>query len=130
MEILKIKIQITACEEVAGDPTVKMISFTGSVEGKYFCGKVLEGGVDTQTLDKNGNGTVSARYMLEGSDCENNRCRIFIENNGEIKNGDIGHTTPEIITDSPVLAPLLEKRIYGKLYSDEMGFYIGIFSED
>ena len=130
MEILKIKIQITACEEVTGNFTVKMISFTGSAEGAYFCGNILEGGVDTQILDRNGNGTVSARYMLEGTDCENNRCRIFIENNGKIENGIIGRTAPEIVTDSPVLAPLLKKRIYGKLYTDDTGFYVGIYSEE
>lgn len=66
--------------------TVIMIPFTGSVTGKYFEGRVLSGGVDTQIIGKHGRHTLSARYMLEGKDYKGNSCKIFIENNGNIDN--------------------------------------------
>ena len=109
---------------------VKMISFTGTCNGEYFCGNVLSGGIDTQKLDRNGNGTLSARYMLEGTDFDNRQCHIFVENNAVIQNGIIGRTTPEIITDSSVLNRLLQKKTYGILYSNEAGLFVSIFTED
>lgn len=130
MEILKIKINIASSSEVTGDMTVKMIGFTGTCDGEYFCGKVLTGGIDTQKLDRNGNGTFSARYMLEGTDCDNRQCHIFVENNAVIQNGIIERTTPEIITDSSVLNQLLQKKTYGALYSNEAGLFVSIFTED
>ena len=130
MEILRIKINVISSSEVTGDVTVKMIGFTGTCDGEYFCGKVFPGGIDTQKLDRDGNGTLSARYMLDGTDCENRQCHIFIENNAVIQNGIIGHTSPEIITDSSVLNRLLQKKTYGTLYSNEAGLFISIFTED
>ena len=130
MEILRIKINVTSSSEVTGDMTVRMIGFTGTCDGEYFCGTVLSGGIDTQKLDLNGNGTLSARYMLEGTDCENRQCHIFIENNAVIQNGIIGRTAPEIVTDSSVLNRLLHKKTYGALDSTDAGLLISIFTED
>ena len=130
MEILRIKINVTSSLEVLGDVNVKMIGFTGTCEGEYFCGTVLSGGIDTQKFDRNGNGTLSARYMLEGTDCENRQCHIFVENNAVIQNGIIGRTTPEIITDSSVLNRLLQKKTYGTLDSNDAGLLVSIFTED
>ena len=130
MEILRIKINLTSSSEVTGDITVRMLGFDGTCESEYFCGRVLSGGMDTQKLDGEGNGTLSARYMLEGTDCENRQCRIFIENNAVIRNGVIGRTAPGIVTDSPVLNRLLQKRAYGTLHSDEAGLVICIHTED
>ncbi|MCH5201397.1 MAG: DUF3237 domain-containing protein [Oscillospiraceae bacterium] len=130
MEILRIKINITSTSEVTGDMTVKMVGFNGICDGEYFCGRVTDGGIDTQKLDCNGNGTLSARYMLEGTDCENRQCHIFVENNAVIQNGIIGRTTPEIITDSSALNRLLQKKIYGTLDSNEEGLWVSIFTED
>lgn len=130
MEILRIKINVTSSSEVTGDMTVKMVGFTGICDGEYFCGRVLDGGIDTQKLDRNGNGTLSARYMLEGTDCENRQCHVFVENNAVVQNGIIGRTTPEIVTDSSVLKRLLQKKIYGTLDSNDGGLFVSIFAED
>ncbi|UOK60971.1 DUF3237 domain-containing protein [Paenibacillus sp. OVF10] len=67
------------------DDSVVMITFTGSVTGKYFEGTVLGGGVDTQIIGKDaGPHTLSARYMLQGTDNSGRSCKIYIENNGNI----------------------------------------------
>lgn len=79
---------------------VNMISFTGKVKGKYFNGKVIGTGVDTQYISKNDPALLSARYMLEGTDIDGNQCRCFIENNGSFEKGFI----PKIVTDSPALS--------------------------
>ncbi len=87
--------------------TVVMIPFTGSVTGKYFEGKVCSGGVDTQIIGKYGDRhTLSARYMLEGKDYKGENCKIFIENNGDMKKKRkdvLFRTYPQIITDSEAL---------------------------
>ncbi|MDE6594036.1 MAG: DUF3237 domain-containing protein [Oscillospiraceae bacterium] len=44
---------------------VSMLSFTGKVSGRYFNGKVIGTGVDTQYLSKDKHAILSARYMLE-----------------------------------------------------------------
>ncbi len=129
MEILRIKIEIGAVTEVKGEVNVKMISFTGECRGEYFHGKILSGGVDTQKLDENGNGTFSARYMLQGTDCEQNDCCVFIENNALVENGKVERTRSDIVTDSPVLSCLLKNHLYGTLRSDETGFYVCIHAE-
>ncbi len=128
MEILKIKIEMGAITEVKGEVNVKMISFTGACRGKYFNGEIF-GGTDTQRLDENGNGTLSARYILQGIDGEGNACFVFIENNAVVENGKIGRTRPEIVTDSPVLSRLLKNNAYGTLCTDETGFYVCIHAE-
>lgn len=126
---MNIKITILSCEEVSGDCTVKTIAFTGSADGNCFCGKTVGTGIDTQKLCGE-NGTVSARYLLEGTDGEKKPCRVFIENNGEIKGGVIGRTKPEIVTDSPFLRNLVRGRLYGELVQDETGLYIKIKAEE
>jgi hypothetical protein len=58
--------QISQLKSPAGE--VLMIPFGGTVKGELFNGRVLPGGVDTQTVDQNGVRHMSARYMLEGVD--------------------------------------------------------------
>ncbi|MDE6580323.1 MAG: DUF3237 family protein [Ruminiclostridium sp.] len=79
---------------------VNMLSFTGKVKGKYFNGKVMGIGVDTQYISKDNPALLSARYMLKGTDIDGNKCHCFIENNGSFENGFI----PKIVTDSPALS--------------------------
>lgn len=109
MEELLLQIDVTCTEpQVVDGHTRKivMVPFTGTTSGKYFTGKVIGTGVDTQTFpkDKNGNFiegtcTLSARYILEGTDFTGTPCRIFIENNAG-PNGWL----PQITTDSKALA--------------------------
>ena len=79
--LLEIRVACGEALSVKGrQMSVVMIPFTGVSEGPYFFGKTLGTGVDTQKIGKDGSFLLSARYMLEGEDCEGNACRIFIEN--------------------------------------------------
>ena len=96
MEVLRVYVNLTGWLEVtSGDRVVKMLPFDGTCDGPYFKGTILQGGVDTQKTDLEGNGTLSARYMIDGVDCEGNKCRMFIENNAKTKAAleSIGLTT-------------------------------------
>jgi hypothetical protein len=99
--------QISQLKGPAGE--VIMIPFTGTVKGEIFNGRVLPGGVDTQTVDQNGVRHMSARYMLEGVDKTGKPCKIYIDNNGWFT-GEMAmpfKTIPTFSTDSEALAPYL-----------------------
>ena len=88
---------------------VIMIPFRGTVKGELFNGRVLPGGVDTQTVDQNGVRHMSARYMLEGVDKNGEPCRIYIDNNGwfPAEMAMPFKTIPTFFTDSKTLAAYL-----------------------
>jgi hypothetical protein len=99
--------QISYLKGPAGE--VLMIPFVGTVEGELFNGRVLPGGVDTQTVDQNGVRHMSARYMLEGIDKNGDKCRIYIDNEGWFPS-DMAmpfKTIPTFFTDSKALANYL-----------------------
>jgi hypothetical protein len=88
-----------------------MIPFSGTVKGELFNGRVLPGGVDTQTVDQNGVRHMSARYMLEGVDKNGEPCRIYIDNNGWFP-GEMSmpfKTIPTFFTDSKAQADYLHR---------------------
>jgi hypothetical protein len=99
--------QISQLKGPAGE--VIMIPFGGTVAGEIFNGRVLPGGVDTQTVDQNGVRHMSARYMLDGADKNGEKCHIYIDNNGWFT-GEMAmpfKTIPIFFTDSKALAPYL-----------------------
>ncbi|MDE7288570.1 MAG: DUF3237 family protein [Oscillospiraceae bacterium] len=102
---------------------VCMLSFTGKVSGRYFNGKVIGTGVDTQYLSKDNRALLSARYMLEGKDIEGNECRCFIENNGSFDNGFV----PKIVNDSQALAKFEEAELKAEIAAKENGVIVSIF---
>ncbi len=99
--------QVSQLKGPAGE--VVMIPFGGTVKGELFSGRVLPGGVDTQTVDRNGLRHMSARYMLEGMDKNGEKCRIYIDNNGWFPDemSMPFKTIPTFFTDSQALAPYL-----------------------
>jgi len=99
--------QVSQLKSSAGEVT--MIPFSGIVTGELFHGKILPGGVDTQTVDRNGVRHMSARYMLEGIDKAGEPCRIYIENNGWFPSDMVMpfKTIPTFYTDSKALAEYL-----------------------
>jgi hypothetical protein len=132
-EVLTVNVKVESAFDVKnenGDSAV-MILFSGDVTGKYFEGKVLPGGVDTQIIGKSGSRhTLSARYILEGKDHTGENCRIFIENNGNFGNtpeGIMFRTYPKIITDSKALEFLNGDLLVGEGYPAENGVTIKIF---
>ncbi len=99
-------------ELVGESGRVIMIPFRGTVEGEIFNGVVLPGGCDTQVENLAGVRHMSARYMLEGTDCSGQKGRIYIENNGWFTDGNNPNpfvTVPTFYTDCEALADLLHK---------------------
>lgn len=110
------------------DVTINMVKFHGTSESEFFTGEILPGGVDTQTYKKEKPGRLSARYIMEGTDCQGEKCRIFIENNGMNEDGKI-MTTPKIITDSKALAWLMSAELEGRVIGEEDGICIEIYEK-
>ena len=106
--------------------SVVMIPFTGVSEGPYFFGKTLGTGVDTQKIGKDGSFLLSARYMLEGEDCEGNACRIFVENQGNEQEGFV----PRVVTDSPVLKHWEETELYSAIEGIPGGVMVRVYQKD
>ena len=108
-----------------------MILFHGSSDCANFKGTILPGGVDTQKQEKGKERTLSARYILEGKDCDGKDCHIFIENNGQIL-PDAGnepiHTKPLIYTDSEALKWMETADISGTVTGTEKGVLISFYA--
>lgn len=115
-EVLVIQVTITGETRVQGGTgEAGMVAFTGVVDCPNFHGVILPGGVDTQRMTQ-GHLTLSARYMLEGTDRDGSPCRIFIENNGETDDPAAPMvTTPVLYTDSPALQWLETASLRGVL---------------
>ncbi len=99
--LLTVHVHITGAEFMEGHKKdICMIAFDGTAESPWFNGKIIGAGVDTQKIEKDKQCFLSARYMLEGTDKDNQPCRIFIENNGS----DMAHCKPTLYTNSAALA--------------------------
>jgi len=105
--------------------TVRQILFDGEARGEVFNGRILDGGVDTQTINPDGSGTLSARYMLEGTDAIGKSCHMYIDNSAVIGD-DI--TSPKCFCDSEALSWICGASLVGHMVNDEEGFKIVICS--
>ncbi len=127
-EILTVNVKITGADSVKGTVGgVTMIHFVGDVDCEAFRGKVLPGGVDTQSHTENGT-SLSARYILDGVDLTGEKCRIFIENNG-IGTPDGIKATPRIITDSKALSYLETAKLSSRVTPADGGVTVHIFED-
>lgn len=118
--VLRIYVSITDVFETnCSDGMVKMLLFDGYCDCEQFQGKILPGAVDTQRIRQDGTVTLSARYMLEGTDREGQICHIFIENNANVGVGENTITKPDISTDSPDLKWLETAELYGELVTED-----------
>jgi len=110
---------------------VVMLPFGGTVRGELFSGVVCPGGVDTQVTDAAGVRSLSARYMLSGTDSAGRPCRIYVDNEGRFAAGELPSpfvTTPTFLTDSEALAPYLHRnRFRGEGHPGERGPVIRFF---
>lgn len=115
-------------EVTGGRGKAAMILFHGESNCANFKGKILPGGVDTQKEPSGEKRLLSARYILEGTDCEGEWCRIFIENNGEVaESGGMVKTTPVIYTDSKALKWLETANLSGTVEGKPGGVLISIY---
>ena len=118
-DIMRLYINLTEINEVVSDSvTAKMLLFDGTCESDIFNGTILHGGVDTQMVYPDGSGTLSARYIVEGTDSKGNQCRLFIENNAKLGSDQIV-TDPQIITDSKELKWLENANLVGRIEHGE-----------
>lgn len=127
MELLRIHINITETISLTDeDATINMILFDGHCDSNLFQGDILPGGVDTQKLNPDGSGTLSARYILQGKDNMGNACKLFIENNAYVSPSSGTITHPTIYTDSPCLKWLEKADLYGNILSGQEQLIITI----
>ncbi|RCW77334.1 DUF3237 family protein [Saliterribacillus persicus] len=132
-ELLTVHIQLNetiTLDNNKGDSVV-MITFKGHATGNYFNGEIQEGGVDTQIINKSsGHHTLSARYIIDGTDYTGALCKIFIENNGNAKSNCkdvLFQTHPKIITNSEALAFLNGAALVAEAVEAENGLQIRIY---
>lgn len=133
-EVLRIHVLCTHTDFVrGGESTAAMVFFEGEADSPYFRGRVLPGGCDTQRITEN-LFQLSARYVLEGTDAEGRPCRIFVENNGEVREppaDGVTHTHPAVLTDSPALQWLERAKLSGTATGEgEDRVLIQIYAED
>ena len=108
---------------------VNFLRFHGTADSEYFRGDILPGGVDCQRKAENGEFSLSARYVMEGTDCAGNDCSVFIENNG-YETPDGIKTVPTVVTDSEILSGLTRGKLRGELAGKGEGAVeIRIFEE-
>lgn len=126
-EVLSIHVHCEKSEAVEGKSgRAQMIYFTGEADSPAFHGRILPGGIDTQ-LQRGGRRTLSARYLLEGTDAAGRPCRIFIENNAVIgpdPQAGILRATPHVLTDSPALQYLETSPLTAAITPEEGGIRI------
>jgi len=133
--VIHVKIDRGNCPEmVMPDGRVKIIPFTGTVEGEIFHGSVMPGAADVQVTNPAGVRHMCAQYMLEGVDASGNRCHIFVENHGYFERGN--HPSPfeawpTFRTDSPVLRGYLQGMHFrAEGHGNEAGVDIQIYDTD
>lgn len=98
-------------------------AFGGYCDNPYFKGKVLPGGFDNMKK-VDGVATLSARYVLEGTDKNGQACKIFIENNALQGSS---YSSPTVFTDSKALAFLNDSPLVGYLDKSNHEFRVRIF---
>ena len=129
-EIFTFYIGIGASDEVKGSTgTSTMIHFTCKGECENFNGQGIKGFdfVDTRHKIPGRVETLSARYILEGTDKNGNPCKIYVENNGVDDNGMV--TEPTIITDCPDYGWIETAPLRGTV-SWEKGLTIHVWAEE
>lgn len=114
---------------VSSRGTVNMVCFGGRCDCDFFHGEVLSGGVDTQMYLKDEPHSLSARYMLRGTDAKGCTTRIFVENVGEMGPDDQWITRPRFLTDNPDLAWLEETPLLGRVLGSPEGVTIAFYKE-
>lgn len=128
MNELIMTINVTTCQAQMLEnekSRVVMIPFKAEAKGKYFNGKTVSDGVDTQITAADGF-SLSARYMLEGTDICGKKCRVFIENNGS----SLDNCTPKIYTDSEKLAFLEKAKLTAAAECTENGVIVRVYADD
>lgn len=129
-EIFTFSIDIGKTTSVTGDTgKASMIHFRGSSDCANFKGTIVSDCVDTRLKYNDEIETLSARYILSGTDAGGKPCHIYVENNGIDDNGMV--TTPIIITDNPDLAWVESARLHGTVsWSPKLTIHVAAADND
>lgn len=98
-----------------------LIGFSGQAYGDYFRGVVMPCAVDAQ-MTENNRTRLSAKYILEGVDCEGKQCKIYICNEGVME-----AMQAQIITDSQALSPFNDKVFVSNIEASEKGVIVKLY---
>ena len=133
--MIHVEIDRSNCPEMTmTDGKVKIIPFTGTVEGKLFHGRIMPGAADVQVTNPAGVRHMCAQYMLEGLDNTGAACHIFVENHGYFERDHRPkpfEAWPTFRTDSQALRSYLQGMHFrAEGYSNEIGVDIRIFDTD
>lgn len=111
-ELFTFLIDVGGSDSVNGHGgSATMIHFGGRGKCDNFNGEVVYDSVDTRLKFSEQVETLSARYILSGTDAKGRPCRIYVENNGIDNNGMV--TEPVIITDCPDYAWIETAPLHG-----------------
>lgn len=132
---IHVEIDRSNCPEMhMQNGAVKIIPFTGWVEGKDFRGNVMPGAADVQVTNPAGVRHMCAQYMLEGVDNTGTPCHIFVENHGYFERDHRPRpfeAWPTFRTDSNALKAYLERAHFrAEGHRTETGVDIRIFDTD
>lgn len=128
-EVLTLSVNILSVAEVKGyTGEVVLIRFSAHADCELFKGSTAEEGVDTQVQYAQKQKSLSARYVLSGTDYTGSSCRIFIENNALVRDDEPIQTVPKIITDSKALAWLETAELTGEIESTQEALMIHVYT--
>ena len=72
--VFVINVELDECTKVSDvREQVNFIRFHGTSDSEYFHGDILTGGVDCQRKKENEPLKLSARYIMEGTDCSGSK---------------------------------------------------------
>lgn len=128
-EIFTFTIDIGSTTSVTGNTgKASMIHFGGASDCANFKGKIVSDCVDTRLKFNGQIETLSARYILSGTDANGNPCKIYVENNGIDDNGMV--TEPTIITDNPDFAWVESAKLHGTVsWSPKLTIHVAAADE-
>lgn len=123
-EVLKIEVTITnSFSVVGGSEEVKLLNFTAKASG-LFSGETAFVGTDTQWISKERT-FLSARYLLTGKDFTGKECSLFVQNEGNAKEGFF----PKLVTDSENLRFLEKAKLTSALVNEDGKLFVKIFAK-
>lgn len=133
--VIHVQIDRSNCPEmIMPDGRVKIIPFTGRVDGPLFQGRIMPGAADVQVTNPAGVRHMCAQYLMEGQDETGAPCHIFVENHGYFERDHRPkpfEAWPTFRTDSPALRPYLQGMHFrAEGFSNETGVDIRIFDTD
>lgn len=128
-EIFTFTIDIGSTTSVTGNTgKASMIHFGGASDCANFKGKIVSDCVDTRLKFNGQIETLSARYILSGTDANGNPCKIYVENNGIDDNGMV--TEPTVITDNPDFAWVESAKLHGTVsWSPKLTIHVAAADE-